>query len=874
MYKTMEQLEWLNPFTSVLPQSNKPIFTQIWKNTRFAYRGENQHLDAIDLWNARAVCAAIYLNKSLLVVLPDHAPHRPSILFANCLVADALDNLLSKDSEPEPPHRVVYFGTSVGIRDQLGAVSVTDLYLDTVFPLYRTTRSNDEAVKVKSKTGKRREKADRGLTSTLPQVICVYSPADPVAVIDRFEPTWLAVDCSDAQHITWLPSLLEYAARLDLPVVAWCQNPLAAVIEGFRQSSGLVLSWGRSSPYLRMNNDQAKTATNVTQLQPISLNPTTPGLLSRLAEASAALGNASRAGERDQQLAQDALRVGWRYLQALESLPVPLELYEAEIARFWGGTTIHQIKNTLARFVEAVEQAQFPTIIQPLRRAFDALIDAHDHLMRMDPPCWAVLTAIAQQHNQEDQLILVFPTESLRQLALFALLSRLNLTEDDLRARGVWLTTYKGWYRSYVVQEQQYSRTDKSIESLGAPLMTALPLDKPYVPILFGIPTGYHTASLEPLFAQPRAQIVMYNYQTSLLLKRVQEWRRAVEYHPEHFAETLACLTVDTPTQIVIPSPQIALQLVETNLLRLSTEIPQPLSIERLLEPLDAVDELSRLFMFSESDHEGVDWDAIAIDKVELGIDRLTDEEDETSPWIDHIVELKLEHGWHISLSADSMVQIVVPGSSTRMQARYARSVRERDRLLLIAGQQRQSLYDLILSRVHSHAAIEVHLAMIRRWQEDVASAYRLWRRRSHNNVNTLLIQLQSHGSTVTSTQTVRLWLNGRVLCPEDVDDLRRLSIVLDLPFLRDNYKHIDRAANRLAGIHRALSRRLNQWLQREAIDVIGDGEPDTTVLDKELGLTFNDFRDSLMVLTVETVYNRQGLFLRQNLGRLTRIGT
>jgi hypothetical protein len=163
---------------------------------------------------------------------------------------------------------------------------------------------------------------------------------------------------------------------------------------------------------------------------------------------------------------------------------------------------------------------------------------------------------------------------------------------------------------------------------------------------------------------------------------------------------------------------------------------------------------------------------------------------------------------------------------------------------------------------------------MIRRWQQDFAGAYRLWRRRNQNNVHSLLDQMQSQGSSLISAQTIRLWLMGGVLCPENADDLRRLGIILDLPFLRENYKHIHRAANRLSGIHRALSRRLNQWLQNEAFNVQPSSEGDTTVLDSELGLTFSDFRDSLMVLTVETVQDRQGLFLRQNLGRLIRIGT
>jgi hypothetical protein len=111
----------------------------------------------------------------------------------------------------------------------------------------------------------------------------------------------------------------------------------------------------------------------------------------------------------------------------------------------------------------------------------------------------------------------------------------------------------------------------------------------------------------------------------------------------------------------------------------------------------------------------------------------------------------------------------------------------------------------------------------------------------------------------------------GEVLCPEDTGDLLRVAEILHMPFVKDNHRHIDKAAQRLRNIHRALARRLNRWLQQEAAGALREGKPDTSILDKELGLTFSDFRDSLLILRVESILHREGLYLRSSLGQLER---
>ncbi|MBE2184478.1 MAG: hypothetical protein IAE89_13700 [Anaerolineae bacterium] len=849
-------LGWLTPFADVIPRSDEPLFTELWGNSRFSYNTSKSLIDQVDLWSAKTVCAAMYLNKPLLIVLPDRSPQRAPILFASCLVMDALDGMFFQDSEH---HKVIYFGTSVGIREQLSSVSVGDLYLDTVFPMYKTLRGHNAAVAIKVSGKRHKGRSNKNLLSSLPHVICAYSPADPRAIIDKFEPTWLALDCSDTHEVSWLPAVLEYASRLDLPVVAWCQNPLGTTVDTFRRHGGLVFKWGQlnSIPTPRTGNSSKE---NPSLLKPNSLVSAHPELTNELEKATAALLDASKTAKQDQILMNDALKIGWRYLQALELLPVPLNLYEAEVSKFWGGTPIARIRAALERFFEEIQIEETSNDQQHLARALEALIKAHDSLKEVEPPYWSFILSLAMSNPYSHNVILVFSSEYRKQLTIFGLLSRANISEEDLRNKGIWLTTYKELYRTFAAQETRrfISPDTADVEPLS------VPLNKPFIPILFGVPSVSQTPYLEPIFRENELHFVIYDYQSQLLFNRANAWNRSLMHNPAQLIEVLGQLTPNKFDSISSPMPQNILQVVGIEAISIKiNKLEQPTSTERLLEPLDIVDEISKLFELEEES----ELDFVTLDDSEIG------SQNEGNLWIENQIYLEFDDGWCVSFSPDDTVQVVVAGGETHTQERFVRSIRPGDRILFIVGQQRQNLYDLIISRVHAHPAIEVHLAMIRRWHEEFPRAYKGWRKRNENNLTTLLSLMQLEGSQVTSTQTLRQWLTGSVLCPEDSNDLQRLAKILNIPFLSDNFKQIAKAAGRLGGIHRALSRRLNRWLNQEAFGAIGEVEVDTTVLDKELGLTFNDFRDSLIVLTVTSSTQRQGLFLRQGMGKLLRKG-
>ena len=232
----------------------------------------------------------------------------------------------------------------------------------------------------------------------------------------------------------------------------------------------------------------------------------------------------------------------------------------------------------------------------------------------------------------------------------------------------------------------------------------------------------------------------------------------------------------------------------------------------------------------------------------------------------DRIIHIIFQEGFHVRFPQNATVQLVLETNTGRqLDERSVRSLRVNDVVLFIHGQNRQNLYELIVSRVHAHPSIALYLNLIQRWQEEIAESAR----KSNLALEEILNQMRQRGSELQTPQTIRLWLDGRVLCPNKLADLQRIAEILNMSFVQQYHREIARAATRLRGIHIRLSRRLNQWLQYGAVETSPNQIND--FIDSDLGITFNDFQDALRLLTVKEIKHEEGLFVISDLGQLSR---
>ncbi len=843
---------WINNALAALPGTDDLLFRKLWNERRLMFDGRQGVGDAVDEYGARLVAAALRRGERLLIVLPDFQPHRPAFLFATGLIRHLLDSRSVAASIVPQGGPVLYFGPTVGIRDQLRRTSVQGLRLSLaeVFSQQDVSRG---AAGIGRSTG----------TERLPRVVTVFAPADPVAVVGAYRPCWIAVDCSDVSSLIWLRPLLEEAERQGIPVIAWGQNALSDCIGDFA-SNDQVFTWPPSIQLRghlprKLNGDAAALLydQDSTCLSPFVLQGKS------ISTFSGALRGASQYLWRTVQhlegrFPRDAVSVHWKFLRSLEALAVPVDFYEAEAPRFWGLQSFGKLQAACENFRAACLQSQRSLYVD-LEEAGALLSKAIGTVQTQGCPLWDALSnlCIEEPADGEAQLLL-FASDSRKLLFLFALLARHNITDDDLRelrTHVVSLAELRHWihYRS-MSSESPDDNFLMPPESLT------------WHPILVGLPSPSMTPRLLSALLHPRLDIVLYPHQCPAFISRQAQWSARLSGDTGRNVGTLARMsglsaisTVPaTPTRVSVEQP-VELNVETTTKTRTTATGP-------VWQPEDTISEVARLF---EPVEESAGEEPVLQDQEAIGSTPTT----ETSEDIlcAEAIRVQFDQGWYVVFALDDMINVVQDGT---LDPRYVRSLRVGERVLLIHGQQRQSLYDLIISRVHRHPSIQLHLAMIRRWQEDLRVAFQHWqsdaanpaelRERGVRDLSGLLRGIQARGSQLVSTLTLSFWLRGFVLCPLDPEDLRRVAEVLDMGFVRQYHGRIVKAANRLRGLHRGLSLKLNRWLESHATGEVHKSDDD--VLDEELGLTFGDVRNSLLVLRVVAIQNIAGPFLRSNL--------
>jgi len=818
------------------------LFEQLWEDQRLKFgRDVQQPHDTVDKFCARLVCATITKHDRLLLVLPDFKPHRPALLFTTAL----LRCWYAPSEQPTSSQpKLLYFGTTVGIREHLSLVRIQGFResLSEVFQQQNVGRRGTGNPATRNQS--------EGAANNLPRVVTFYSPADAASIIRQHNPECIAVDLDESAKADWLASLLEEATRSHIPVVAWGVNPLADCLTVFKRH-GQTIVWP-SSP---MNSVAAATASQAeTQLNTLVLEGDgIEGISSTFREIIHLSVKAAQLAKG--RLGQDAVRQHLWYTRALESLFVPYNFYEAEAARFWGLKTFAQLRAGCEHFHQACERHE-GVLNRELERIFTFCNQIEETLHNSDPPLWNALCNLCiDEPNDDEARLFVFSGISKKQLFLLSLLAYHNLTESDLREIRIWIVTLD--------ELRRLVRSRYSAEDAGGGDYLQISSDLNWRPMLIGLPGASLSPKLLPVLQQANVDVVVYPHQVGTLKRRANEWKQALSLDLKALDDVLKHLNGEKAAQTI--SPEISLVRPR---MRLSEPVgleagtarrrvsPQVTFLWKIDDPVAAVTSLL------EHDDNQLDENSVFYEPhrvIQLG-------EDET--WCDEAVKLCFESGVSVTYPNDEFINVVIAGASgPEVDERSVRSLRDGDRIVLIHGQQRQSFYELIISRMHQHPSLILHLSLIRRWQTDFVSAYYRWYQRGSYNAEQLLKLMNEHGSGLTSSVTIQAWLRGQTLCPQDTEDLRRLSEILEMDFVRKNYQRIGKAASRLRGLHRGVANKLNRWLQQQATGI--DAGNDDEIIDPDLGLTFGDLKSSLSLQRISAVQVINGPLLRSCLGRL-----
>jgi hypothetical protein len=852
---------WIADAFERLPGCSDLLFQNLWKERRLRFQGSSAPFDDVDEYSARLICAYLStrFQDPLLILLPDFEVHRRPVLFATAILRYWGDSLRRS---PIPARcTILYFGSTVGIREHLRQISVQGLGLnlaDIFRPQDVAARSGMENQTFRSSPDSVRQ------NSALPRVKTIYAPADPVFVVEQEKPSLVAIDVGEAGRLPWLEPLIECLANTGTQAIAWGQNPLSGCVEVFAQK-GSVFSWptpvslaARANVHPSRRIEACLTPSVTTRVQPLTLEGEVvekTDLAIRQSYRHLIQASSRRSGK----LGDDATRLHWRYLRSLERLCVPLDLYEAEAPRFWGMKSFGYLRSACDRFRGAFETSG-ADLAADLSCAAATLENALELVRADGPPLWRALSSLCVEEPTSGRVrIITFTNQARKQLFLFALLAKFNITEEDLHELRIRIIDLEQ-ARDLVSQRHD---CDPMVRANGESTRERLSLQFQLV----GLPSNLGLPRLLPLLLEPDLEVLLYPHQLPALQRLASAWRTQVGPDFERIEGLLGRLSGLRPPSEKSPANR-RINVAGTLCVNVGTATGvRTTHHQPVWQPVDASVELGRLLDLDSGD-EDLGVESVGVDDGADG-NRTPVDSGEAS-WCDTAVQIEFEEGWRMVLAPDETINVVTQAGGThKADERHATSLRKGDRVVVIHGQRRQSLYDLIIARVHRNPAFELHIALIRRWQEDFGVAYDRWRRYGVRNLDELLNLLRQHGSMLTSPFTLRLWLWGRTLCPDDVEDLRRVAEVLDMGFVQQHYRRIGVAAARLRGLHRGLSSRLNHWLDRQAQGTSATDWDEQ--IDSELGLTFADFRNSLLILRVNDVRIVNGPFLRNGLGRLER---
>lgn len=826
-----------------LPVASNPAFHRVVAEGRLRHTGVEGAPDLVDEYSARLVCSALRSDAShaILIVFPDGLERRTALLFSTALIMDGLAHIQAG----KVGRCVLYVSNHAGIRRQLGSVRLGSMTLDSVFAQHYGRGRGDDLGVVTEPGG-----------INLPFVVCIYAPADPAGLLRQHRPKWIAVDCGDSHELPWLPFLLREARRIRVPVVGWTTKPFSGAVDQWLEAGGGVFRW----PKLRR-----AAGPRIANLKQLSEGATqaevTPRILigEHVIEISKAFATATEAllaarEFQDGRLSRDAVMLGWKYLRAMESVPVPLEVYEREANSYWGMRRIVDLRENFARFVEAVQPLS-PKLHATLQSAADALSRAYERIGSSGSPLWLGLANLCVESSLQRRI--VFASKARREMFSFCLLAKFNISEDDLKDVGVRL--------GYISQGEERDPGDldtRARERAGAESVS---------PLLVGMPSRFAEKHLDTLLDSGQLEVLLWPHHEPIFERRVRHLASQLEMCSRMLSHFLPSLEQREER----PCGEGHLERWALKLARsreatagaLGDELRRKAEVVSLWKRPDASEAIVGLF---GSVHQVEDEETYSPLTVldEAAADRESQGAAE-STWVQEAIEIHLEGGRSVLLPPDETVNVILhsPGGA-QVEPRYVRALHVGDEILFIQGQRRQSLYELLVSRVHRDPVIAQYLALVRRWQDDFVRAFSEAERQGTASPESLLEELQSRGSRLTSPLTIRSWSRRLVLAPNDPEDLRRIAEVLSLGFVKSYYKQIDNAGKRLKGLHINLSARLNRWLASSGAGSVAVGGADE-VIDADLGLTVEDFRHSLLRARVLDVREQPGPFYRPHLGRL-----
>jgi hypothetical protein len=167
---------------------------------------------------------------------------------------------------------------------------------------------------------------------------------------------------------------------------------------------------------------------------------------------------------------------------------------------------------------------------------------------------------------------------------------------------------------------------------------------------------------------------------------------------------------------------------------------------------------------------------------------------------------------------------------------------------LFLDGDSRKDLLAKVLEVAVEVPALAVAAGWVSHWRRVLAASYR-----SFGTYEKFAARLRELGCSV-QTQTIRLWVIGVTIGPEDPQDVSRVGHAAGDQALLSQHSEVVRAMRSLRGAHVKLGRRLAELAVNIGAAASAGHVGRDEVIDERSGLTVADFQDSLDLVVVRSI--------------------
>lgn len=489
-------------------------------------------------------------------------------------------------------------------------------------------------------------------------------------------------------------------------------------------------------------------------------------------------------------------------INALEETISPLSYSEKHLEGRWGYTSAIRSLKILASQAESIKK-ESPFFSTYAIDAVDRLNDIYHYMLEKKNGKYLVILEIINEALQNNKKMVIVAKNGIYRLALEDyLIKEKNLNILELNEKGIYFSSIDDISRAF--------------NDIGA--VTTC--------ILYGCPRYYNNFILSLAKAE-RLGIIVYESEIPFLMTMLN----VIDDNKNIFSSEKKGKSISD----ILSSQRLTNYILNYPLNSSKEDLGSKIIT---ISPTDAemrdftYESIMSDFFMEELDIENECAEDFDIDDVLSEKDNRN-----TVP----AIKVSFSSGKSILLRVNKQVQ-VFDSIRKKVNDITASSLVKNNILILVENSTKKTIVSSIISKVRSDPKMTTVIFYQKYWIKCLRDGVF----EQKDTPNTLLEKLQERGAKSPETPTaVYLWLKEAVLGPQDPENIRRIGEIYNKELLIRDWKLVAAAIKRLRGIHRGLARKLYHLIPEAAIEY-DNQESENTIIDEELELSLEDFRNSI----------------------------